>query len=60
MRFRLEEEALGRMEEVVSGPPVDEGGLVKLINNSNEWLAPTARMRLGMEYRVWRLGLSID
>lgn len=56
----MEEEALGRMEEVVSGPPVDEGGLVKLINNSNEWLAPTARMRLGMEYRVWRLGLSID
>jgi hypothetical protein len=41
LRFKLEAETLGRIEEVVKGPPVDEGGLVKLINiNSNEALAP--------------------
>lgn len=39
LRFKLAEETLGRIEEFVRGPPVDEGGLVKLINNSNE--APT-------------------
>ena len=42
LRFRLAEETLGRMEEeVVRGPPVDEGGLVRLINSTSEAPAPT-------------------
>ena len=43
LRFKLAEETLGRMEEeVVRGPPVDEGGLVRLININNEAPAPTS------------------
>jgi hypothetical protein len=43
LRFKLVEETLGRMEEeVVRGPPVDEGGLVRLINTNDEAPAPTS------------------